>query len=238
MSLCWFCGRRFRSRLGRAGAEVSGGDKDEFVAQGVVELFGVGGIEQGTADAKQRCLQHGGDQFRVAVEGVAGAGEHGDDGFVGAKGLLLVDFGAVDVGDDGVEGDAGLDVFDFDFEVRVDESFGHLPQGFAVLCETGLLDGAGDDVEVACKGGAEQGGLVREVLVEGADGDAGAVGDAGGGEAVFADGEQNLNGGLQHGVHAGGGAGLDGRFAGFQEGGRGGWQMRTPNLKLSSSNHR
>jgi hypothetical protein len=63
--------------------------------------------------------------------------------------------------------------------------------------------------------GLEEGALVGEVLIERADGDASAQGDAGGGEALFTDGDQNLKSGLENGVDTGRGAGLDGRFAGF-----------------------
>ena len=70
-------------------------------------------------------------------------------------------------------------------------------------------------VHVAAEGGLQEGALVGEVLVEGADGDSGARGDAGGGEAFFADGGENLKGGLENGVDTGVGAGLDGGFAGL-----------------------
>jgi hypothetical protein len=87
------------------------------------------------------------------------------------------------------------------------------------------------------QGGLEKRALVREILIEGSHGDAGAMGDAGGGQPLLADTEQNLNGGFENGIDAGGRSRLNGRFTGLQEGwGRGG-QMRTPNLKLSSSNH-
>ena len=77
------------------------------------------------------------------------------------------------------------------------------------------FDGAADFVHVAAEGGLQEGALVGEVLVEGADGDAGACGDAGGGEAFFADGDENLKGGLENGVDGGVGTGLDGGFAGL-----------------------
>jgi hypothetical protein len=64
------------------------------------------------------------------------------------------------------------------------------------------------------------------------------VGDVGGCEALFADGEQNLNGGFENGLDTGGGTGLDRRFTGLYGDVRGWAQMRTPNLKLSSSKHK
>lgn len=85
----------------------------------------------------------------------------------------------------------------------------------AAVLGGGGFDGGADVVHVNAEAGLEEGALIGEVLVEGADGDAGAVGDAGGGEAFFADGDENLKGGLEDGVDRGAGAGLEGRFAGL-----------------------
>ena len=76
----------------------------------------------------------------------------------------------------------------------------------------GVFDGGVDLVEVMAERGLKERALVGEVLVEGSDGDASPLSDARGGEAFFADGEQNLNGGLAEGLYAGAGARLDRRF--------------------------
>jgi hypothetical protein len=88
---------------------------------------------------------------------------------------------------------------------------------------------------VAAETGLEECALIGEVLVEGADGDTGAAGDEGGGEALLAAGEQNLNGGVENGVDRDGGTGLDGRFSRVERGFGGGGQMRSPKLKVPSS---
>jgi len=97
----------------------------------------------------------------------------------------------------------------------VDEGGAHVQEAVALVgCADGF-DGVADGVHVAAEGCLKEGALVGEVLVEGSYGDAGACGDAGGGEAFFSDRGQNLKGGLQDGVNRGVGTGLDGGFAGL-----------------------
>jgi len=147
------------------------------------------------------------------------------------------DGGAVDVGAYGVEGCAGFDALHLGGEEGEDEGGAHVEEAFGLVLRADCFDGGADLVHVAAEGCLEEGALVGEVLVEGADGDAGACGDAGGGEALFTDRGQNLKGGLENGVDRGVGTGLDRGFAGFQERFGGGGQMRTPKLKIASSKH-
>ena len=110
---------------------------------------------------------------------------------------------AVDVGAHGVERRAGLDVVHLGFKVGEDEGGAHVEEAIALMFCADGFDGAADLVHVKAEAGLQEGALVGEVLIEGADGDAGTRGDAGGGEAFFTDGGQNLKGGLQDGVDAG-----------------------------------
>ena len=97
----------------------------------------------------------------------------------------------------------------------MDEGGAHVEEAVALMLRGDGFDGAADVVHVAAEGGLEEGALVGEVLVEGADGDSGAGGDSGGGEAFFADGGENLKSGLEDGLDGKVGAGLEGRFAGL-----------------------
>ena len=220
-----------------AGLEVGGGEEDEFVADAGELLLGVGVLDEAAADTGEGALQDGGDELGIVREGLRGGLEHGGDGAPAAVAHLAGDAGAVEVGADGVEGDAGAGVSHLRGQKGGDEGGGHAGKGLGGLFAADALDGLGDIVEVMAHGGLQEGALVGEVLVEGADRDAGARGDAGGGEALLADVAKNLNGGLEKGVDAGRGACLDGRFAGRERGRGSCGQMRTPNLKLSSSKH-
>ena len=99
----------------------------------------------------------------------------------------LGDRSAVDVGAHGVEGCAGFDALHLRGEVGEDKRRAHVQEAFALVSLADGFDGAADLVHVDAEAGLEEGALVGEVLVEGADGDAGACGDAGGGEAFFSD---------------------------------------------------
>jgi hypothetical protein len=77
----------------------------------------------------------------------------------------------------------------------------------------GVLDGFRGAFQLAFEDGLEQRRLVGVVLVERADADAGTFGDAGRGEPIFADGDQNLKGGFEDRVHRGGRTRLNRLFA-------------------------
>ena len=191
-------------------------DEDgELVTHGGELELGGFGFEQTAGEAVE-----GGDDdirndFGVLEEGFFGGGEEVDDGAAGALAGGLGDGGAVDVGADGIEGGAGFDVLHLGCEVGEDEGGAHVEEALRLLLRADGFDRSADVVHVTAEGGLEEGALVGEVLVEGADGDSGAGGDAGGGEALFADGDENLKGGLQNGVDTGVGACLDGRFPGL-----------------------
>jgi len=160
-----------------AGFDVRQGGCDELVADGF-ELGGGGWVlEDAAADADHDALQHEGDRFGGGGEGLGSGGEHFNDGFRAARAVLLADSGAVDVGADGVEGRGGFGVAHLGGEEGGDEGGDALAEGLAVLLEADTLDFPGDVFEVESEGGLQEGALVREVLVERADGDSGAGGD-------------------------------------------------------------
>lgn len=78
---------------------------------------------------------------------------------------------------------------------------------FHSLCQT---------VQVAFVERVEQGLLVREVLVHGADRDPGALGDPRGRQTMCSLLDQNLNGGFENRIDCRAGTGLTRRFAGFE----------------------
>ena len=151
-------------------------EDDEFVAHG---------FEQAAREAVE-CGDDGiRDDFGILGEGFSGGGEEIDDGAAGALAGGFGDGGAVDVGAYGVEGGAGFDVLHFGFKVGEDEGGAHAEEALRLLSRADGFDGAADVVHVTAEGGLEEGALVGEVLVEGADGDSGAGGNASGGEAFF-----------------------------------------------------
>ena len=224
------------------GGEVGAGEEDELFAHMREEAGGVGGLEEDAADADHGTHEDGGDEVGVrvvegGVEGVGGGGEEIGEGEVEAAAKFMGDAGAVDIGADGVEGGADAGALHFGVEEGTDDGGDHDLEGGAAVGAADVFDGLPDVLEVLLEGGLEEGAFIGKVLVEGADGDAGAGGDAGGGEALLADTDENLKGGFEDGGDAGGGAGLDGRFSRSEDGLGAGWQMRTPNLKLASSKH-
>jgi pyridoxine 4-dehydrogenase len=122
-------------------------------------------------------------------------------------------------------------------EIGEDECGTHLKQALVLVLLADYLYGAAHLIDVTSEAGLQERAFVREVLVERANGDASACGDARGGQALLADGDQNLNGGLQNGFYRGGGARLKGRLSWVQRRCGGYRQMRTPKLKLSSSKY-
>lgn len=194
------------------------------------------GFEQSAACSCERGLQHRRDELRVCGELFLCGIEHGDDGAIDFEAGGTHDRGAINVRTDGVEGYADFAVFHFCLEKLGDQGGCHVLKRGACLLAADGLDGGNDVVHVALQRRAEESAFVGEVLVEGADGDSGAGGDSGGGETLFADGDQNLKCCLKNGVYAGGGARLHGRFSRLQNGLGVRRQMRSPNLKLSSSN--
>src|SRR5262245_63087444 len=82
------------------------------------------------------------------------------------------------------------------------------------------LHGLGDMIEVLLEHGKEQRVLVGEVLIQGADRYSRPLGNAGCGQLVGADGEQNLNGGFGNGVDGDRRSRLDRRFSWLQGGSR------------------
>jgi hypothetical protein len=150
----------------------------------------------------------------ISGELVAGGFEHCDDGFVGAVAHLADDLCGVEIGADGVEGDAGFDTSHFGCEECGDECGRLQLEGLASLFAADGFDGVGDFVEVAFEDGLQERALVGEVLIQGADGDAGSCGDSCGGQAILSDVEQNLKGRFENRFDAGGGTSLNGRFAG------------------------
>jgi hypothetical protein len=191
-----------------ADADVGESGSDELVADRVEACVGRRKFKDAAADADHEALEHEGDGFGVGGEGFRGAGQHIDDGAGAADAHLLADFRAVNVGADRVEGCGGFGVAHLGREECGDQSGDHISQRLALLLEADALDFAGDEFEMTAEGGLQQGALVGEVLVKGADGDSGARGDKGGGETLLAVAQQNLNGGLQHGVDRGDGTRL------------------------------
>jgi len=201
--------------LADAGAEIGVDEDDEFFAHGVELVLGGFGFEQAAGEAVESGDDGVRDDFGVLGEGFAGGGEELDDGVAGSLAGGLGDGGTVDVGADGVEGGAGFDVLHLGGEVGEDEGGAHVEQAGGGLLGADGFDGGTDLVHVAAEGGLKKGALVGKVLIEGSDGDSGAGGDPCGGEALFADGGENLKGGLQDGLDGGVGTCLDGRFAGL-----------------------
>jgi hypothetical protein len=168
-------------------------------------------------------------------EAFFGGGEQSGDGAQGASTDGFGDGGSLDVGTDSIEGGAGFYAAHFGGEEGVDQGRAHIHECGAAVLLAYVIDGLADLVHVAAETGLEECALIGEVLVEGADGDTGAAGDEGGGEALLAAGEQNLNGGVENGVHSDCGTGLDGRFSRVERVFGGGGQMRSPKLKVPSS---
>ncbi len=200
-------------------------------------LGGDFGFEEAAADAGHGGLQHERGEVERDVELFRGAGEGFAEGLRVADAEIFDDAEAVDVGGDGVEGEADGGVGHLGAEEGVGDGRDHVAERLAAMGGAGGFHGVADGGEVAAECGLEQRGLVGEVLVEGADGDSGTVGDAGGGEALLADGDENLKRGFEDGFDSGRGAGLDRLFARLFDGSFEGRQMRTPKLKLPSSKH-
>ncbi len=200
---------------GYAGADITSYDQHKFALQDVeLGLLGVG-LQQLAFDAGDGALQHRGDEARVAGEDFGRGLEQGGNlpihSCCGGGGDLC----ALQIGAHGVECAAFLQVTHLDGEEGQGERFGHLFRRLSALREADLLHLGEDFFHVESEGGAEQGGLVGEVLVERSNGNAGACGDAGGGQFFLADAQQNLNSGLEDGVDTGGGTRLNGEFAGL-----------------------
>ena len=226
-----------RGEWGGVGGEVGAGEEDEFFAHAGEEAGGVGGFQQDAADADHGAVENGGEERGVMRERVGGGGEELSESEVDTGADVAGDAGAVDVGADRVEGGADTGALHFRVEEGADDGGDHDLKGGAAVGAADVFDSLPDVLKMLIEGCLEEGALVREVLIESADRDAGAGGDAGGGEALLADADENLKGGLENGVDAGDGAGLDGRFTWGEDGLGGGWQMRTPNLKLASSKY-
>jgi pyridoxine 4-dehydrogenase len=208
---------------------------DHLLAESVVIVSGSTGFEDAAADADHGGLYGEGRDALVDGEFFRGFGEDtGEGGFV-AEAEVFGDAETVDVGTDGVEREAGARLG----HLGAEECGGDAGDGFgerlAAVGVAGSFEECGDVEKVAAQDGLQQRALVGEVLVERADGDAGAVGDEGGGEFFFTYAEQNLNGSVENGFDGDGGTLLERLFARLFDGDFECGQMRTPNLKVSSS---
>ena len=143
---------------------------------------------------------------------------------------------ALEIVADEVERNARVDVVELGLHKSGDDRFGHSRERCSVSGFAGGFHGEGDAVEMLLQECLQQRVLVGEVLIERSDRDASAFGDAGRGQLRFAFLEQNLNSCLHDGCDARGRARLDGRLSWLEACSGGFAQMRTPNLKLSSSN--
>jgi hypothetical protein len=175
---------------------------------------------------------------RIGGEGFGGGCQHPDDRRVRPALHLSHDLRPVHIGAYGVQSYTGLRVFHLGFKKRVNESSHHLPERSALLLLAGEFDCSGDLGEVTCEDSLEERAFVWEVLIQGSDRHAGSQGDFGSGQRLLSDLEQNLKSRFENRVHACCGTRLNRRFTRLQDDLRTWGQMRTPNLKLSSSNHK
>lgn len=102
--------------------------------------------------------------------------------------------------------------------------------------KAGGLKGRGDFGEMLTQHRLEKRAFIGEVLVERTDGYTRTMCDEGGGELLLTDGGQNLKAGFENGVDGNDGARLDRVFTLLFDPWNKCRQMRTPNLKVPSSN--
>lgn len=124
-------------------------------------------------DAVEGGEDDGCDDFGILGEGFFGGGEEIDDGAAGALAGGLGDSGAIDIGADRVQGCAGFDVLHLGSEEGEDEGGAHVEEALGLLLRADCFDGGADLVHVSAEACLQEGALIGEVLVEGADGDAG-----------------------------------------------------------------
>ena len=127
---------------------------------------------------------------------------------------LLRDLKAIDVGGDRIQGHAGLAVLYLGCQELVCQRDPHGGHRFAAFLLARLEDRRDHVVEVTPQRRLQQGTLVGEVLVQGADRNAGALGNARRRQSLLAYLEQNLKCRFQHGVDTGGRTRLNGRLSG------------------------
>jgi pyridoxine 4-dehydrogenase len=220
-----------------AGAEIGVDEDNELFAQRLDLALGRLCFEDSAGDSIEGRHDDGGNDFRIFGEAFFCSCEESSYGAECACACRFCDSLPFDVGAYGVQGCACLHITHLCVEVGGEEGGRHFKQTFVPVAFADVEDGFVDLIHVASECSLQQRALVGEVLIEGSDGDACACGDQGGGEALLADCQQNLNGGLQNRVDSDGGTRLNGRLSWLQHGFGGGGQMRTPKLKLTSSKH-
>lgn len=218
-----------------AGFQVGVDHVDELLADGRQELLCGLVFKQSASDASDAAENHGSDEFEFAGEAFCCRAEECSGAAMRSVTDVTCDAHAVYVCGNGVEAGTVVHIVEFGVEIGVDERCGLIEDAAVAFRFADVFYRCNDVVHVAAQRGLQERALIGEVLVKRANRNSGAMGDECGGEFLFADADQNLKRGLQNGVDGGFRTRLNGRLSWLKCDGDGGWQMRTPKLKVSSS---